>query len=225
MPLLTRWVGGTEFKGLPKLKIVANCAAGHDNVDLVAAELHGVVVTDTPDIVTEATADLTWALILATTRRLLEGVELVRSGRWTGWHPEQLPVLERGRAHRISDLTEHVRSGVADLVDAVAKTHDAPAGGQLIPYPALGATSGLDVLEHVEHRTRRAAVQRTLEGADRARHGADYVRARARDHASGERRRVHAVVDHGHPVRVDRTGGDRIGLLAVDHIEEIRGER
>src|SRR3989442_11853960 len=80
VPLLTRWVGGTELKRLPQLKVIANCAAGHDNVDLVAAELHGVVVTDTPDIVTEATADLTWALILACARRLLEGVELVRSG-------------------------------------------------------------------------------------------------------------------------------------------------
>src|SRR6266571_1291538 len=90
VPLLTRWVGGTELKRLPQLKVIANCAAGHDNVDLVAAELHGVVVTDTPDIVTEATADLTWALILACARRLLEGVELVHSGRWTGWDPSQL---------------------------------------------------------------------------------------------------------------------------------------
>ncbi len=98
VPLLTRWVGGTELKRLPQLKVIANCAAGHDNVDLVAAELHGVVVTDTPDIVTEATADLTWALILACARRLLEGVELVRSGRWTGWDPSQLLGLElRGR--------------------------------------------------------------------------------------------------------------------------------
>src|SRR5947209_577938 len=49
VPLLTRWVGGTEFKSLPKLKIVANCAAGHDNVDVVAAELRGITVTNTPD--------------------------------------------------------------------------------------------------------------------------------------------------------------------------------
>lgn len=96
MPLLSRWVGGTELKNLPKLKIVANVAAGHDNVDVVAAELRSVVVTNTPDVLTDATADLAWALILACARRLLEGVELVKSGRWTGWRPELLLGLELG---------------------------------------------------------------------------------------------------------------------------------
>jgi glyoxylate reductase len=98
VPLLTRWVGGTELKNLPQLRIVANVAVGYNNVDLVAAEMRKVLVTNTPGVLTEATADLTWALILATTRRLIEGVELVRSGQWTGWHPEQLLGLElRGR--------------------------------------------------------------------------------------------------------------------------------
>ena len=98
VPLLSRWVGGTELKNLPNLRIVANCAVGYNNVDLVAAEMRKVLVTNTPGVLTEATADLTWALILATTRRLIEGVDLVRSGQWTGWHPEQLLGLElRGR--------------------------------------------------------------------------------------------------------------------------------
>jgi glyoxylate reductase len=98
VPLLSRWVGGTELKHFPNLKIVANCAAGYDNVDVVAAELRGVVVTNTPDVLTDATADLTWALILACARRLAEGIELVRSGQWSGWHPEQLLGLElKGR--------------------------------------------------------------------------------------------------------------------------------
>ena len=98
VPLLSRWVGGTEFKNLPSLKIVANCAVGYDNVDVVAAELRGVIVTNTPDVLTDATADLTWALILACARRVVEGVELIRSGTWTGWHPEQLLGVElRGK--------------------------------------------------------------------------------------------------------------------------------
>lgn len=98
VPLLSRWVGGTELKNLPKLRIVANVAVGYNNVDLVAAEMRGVLVTNTPGVLTEATADLTWALILATTRRLVEGVDLVRSGKWAGWHPEQLLGMElRGR--------------------------------------------------------------------------------------------------------------------------------
>jgi len=98
VPLLTRWVGGTELKNLPNLRIVANVAVGYNNVDVVAAEMRGVLVTNTPDVLTEATADLTWALILATARRLGEGIELVRRGAWTGWHPEQLLGMElRGR--------------------------------------------------------------------------------------------------------------------------------
>src|SRR5213083_1090169 len=98
VPLLSRWVGGTELKSLPSLRIVANCAVGYNNVDLVAAEMRNVLVTNTPGVLTEATADLTWGLILSTARRLVEGVDLVRSGKWTGWHPEQLLGLElRGR--------------------------------------------------------------------------------------------------------------------------------
>jgi glyoxylate reductase len=87
-------VGGTEFKNLPNLRIVANVAVGYNNVDVVAAEMRKVIVTNTPGVLTEATADLTWALILATARRLVEGVDLVRSGKWTGWHPEQLLGME-----------------------------------------------------------------------------------------------------------------------------------
>ena len=98
VPLLSRWVGGTELKNLPSLRIVANCAVGYNNVDVVAAEMRKVIVTNTPGVLTEATADLTWALILATARRLVEGVDLVRSGTWSGWHPEQLLGRElRGR--------------------------------------------------------------------------------------------------------------------------------
>ena len=94
VPLLSRWVGGTELKNLPNLRIVANVAVGYNNVDVVAAEMRGVMVTNTPGVLTEATADLTWALILATARRIVEGVDLVRSGTWTGWQPEQLLGLE-----------------------------------------------------------------------------------------------------------------------------------
>lgn len=98
VPLLSRWVGGTELKNLPDLRIIANVAVGYNNVDVVAAEMRSVAVTNTPDVLTESTADLTWALILACARRLLEGVALVRSGTWAGWHPEQLLGLElRGR--------------------------------------------------------------------------------------------------------------------------------
>jgi glyoxylate reductase len=73
-----------------RLKILANYAVGYNNIDLTAARARGLIVTNTPDVLTDATADLTWALILATARRIVEGDALVRSGRWTGWSPTQL---------------------------------------------------------------------------------------------------------------------------------------
>lgn len=73
-----------------RLKILANYAVGYNNIDLAAARQRGLIVTNTPDILTDATADLTWALILATARRIVEGDALVRSGSWTGWGPTQL---------------------------------------------------------------------------------------------------------------------------------------
>jgi glyoxylate reductase len=72
------------------LAVVANYAVGYDNVDIAACARRGVVVTNTPDVLTEATADLAWALILAAARRVVEGDQLVRSGAWSGWAPSQL---------------------------------------------------------------------------------------------------------------------------------------
>jgi glyoxylate reductase len=69
----------------PKLRVVANVAVGYNNVDVAAARARGIVVTNTPDVLTEATADLTWALIMDITRRVSEGDRLVRGGRWKGW--------------------------------------------------------------------------------------------------------------------------------------------
>jgi glyoxylate reductase len=73
-----------------RLQVVANCAVGHDNVDLAAATAAGVCVTNTPDVLTEATAELAFALLLACARRLGEGERLIRSGGWTGWALDQL---------------------------------------------------------------------------------------------------------------------------------------
>ena len=69
----------------PQLRCVANVAVGYDNVDVAAAERRGVVVTNTPGVLDDATADLTIALILAATRRIAEGDRLVRSGRDWNW--------------------------------------------------------------------------------------------------------------------------------------------
>lgn len=73
-----------------RLKVLSNYAVGYNNIDLAAVRQRGLIVTNTPDVLTDATADLTWALLLATARRIVEGDALVRSGRWTGWSPTQL---------------------------------------------------------------------------------------------------------------------------------------
>ena len=69
------------------LRVVANFAVGYDNIDVRAASERGIIVTNTPDVLTNATADLAFALLLATARRLGEGERLVREGRWQGWAP------------------------------------------------------------------------------------------------------------------------------------------
>ena len=94
VPLLSRRFGEAEFAQLPALAIVANCAVGYDNIDVHAAQRHGVIVTNTPDVLTASTADLTMLLILAVARRLKEGLALIADGTWTGWHPQQLLGLE-----------------------------------------------------------------------------------------------------------------------------------
>ena len=66
------------------LKVVANIAVGYNNIDVAYARSRGVVVTNTPDVLTDSVADFTWALILAITRRLAEGDRLVRRGGWKG---------------------------------------------------------------------------------------------------------------------------------------------
>jgi glyoxylate reductase len=69
----------------PKLKIIANYAVGYNNIDVPHAIKRGILVTNTPDVLTQATADLTMALILAVSRRIVEGDHFVRQGEFTGW--------------------------------------------------------------------------------------------------------------------------------------------
>src|SRR5690606_30695328 len=74
----------------PKLRLIASFGTGVDHIDLKTARQRGITVTNTPGVLTEDTADMTMALILAVSRRLSEGERLVRAGKWTGWSPTSM---------------------------------------------------------------------------------------------------------------------------------------
>jgi glyoxylate reductase len=108
--VLTDPVSKEVLESAADLKVVANIAVGYDNINVAAARARGIVVTNTPDVLTEATAELTWALILAVTRRIAEGDRLVRRNGWKGWaldfmlgmelRGKQLGIIGRGRIGR-----------------------------------------------------------------------------------------------------------------------------
>jgi glyoxylate reductase len=98
------------FAGVPGLKVVANVAVGFNNIDVAAARRRGVVVTNTPDVLTETTADFAWALLMAAARRVVEADQFARSGQWTRWqwdllwgndvHGKTLGIIGFGRIGR-----------------------------------------------------------------------------------------------------------------------------
>lgn len=77
-------------KAGPQLRLIASFGTGYDHIDVKYAQERGITVTNTPDVLTEDTADMTMALILAVSRRLGEGERLVRSGGWQGWAPTSM---------------------------------------------------------------------------------------------------------------------------------------
>ncbi|ADU50352.1 Glyoxylate reductase [Thermaerobacter marianensis DSM 12885] len=92
--MITDRIDDDLLAAAPRLRVVSNCAVGYDNVDVAAARRRGVMVTHTPGVLTEATADLAFALILACARRLPQAEADLRAGRWTTWHPLQWLGLE-----------------------------------------------------------------------------------------------------------------------------------
>lgn len=87
LTLLTDRIDGPVLDRHPRLKVVSNFAVGYDNVDADAATERGVVVCNTPGVLTAATADHTWALLMSAARRIPESIEYVREGKWRTWGP------------------------------------------------------------------------------------------------------------------------------------------
>ena len=132
----------------PRLKIIANVAVGYDNLDVRHALQKGVICTNTPDVLTEATADLAWALILDVTRRVSEGDRLARAGNWRGWTFEfmlgsglqgkQLGIVGAGRIGRA--VAERAR-GFGMTIAVTSRRDPGWPDAEFMPLDRLLATS------------------------------------------------------------------------------------
>ena len=83
--VVTDAIDARIIKAGSQLRVIANIAVGYDNIDIATAKKHSIVVTNTPGVLTESVAELTWGLILNVTRRVVEGDRLIQSGVWKGW--------------------------------------------------------------------------------------------------------------------------------------------
>ncbi|MEK4251182.1 2-hydroxyacid dehydrogenase [Paenibacillus sp. FSL W7-1287] len=85
--MLTDTIDATLLQQTTRLKVISNMAVGYNNIDINAANKKGITVTNTPGVLTETTADLTFALLMATARRIVESQQLVMAGQWKTWSP------------------------------------------------------------------------------------------------------------------------------------------
>lgn len=116
--MLTDRIDAALLQSCPKLRVVSNMAVGVDNIDLDAAARLRIAVGNTPDVLTDATADLTMALLLAAARRLPEGIAAVREGAWGPWRPEWLLGLELRGARLAIVGMGRIGEAVADRAKA-----------------------------------------------------------------------------------------------------------
>lgn len=112
--MLSDRIDGELLSGCENLKAVANLAVGFDNIDVAAATKRGIIVSNTPDVLTETTADLAFALLMATARRIVEAAEYVKEGKWEGWSPYLLA------GHDIHSKTIGI-VGMGKIGEAVAR--------------------------------------------------------------------------------------------------------
>jgi glyoxylate reductase len=87
LSMLSDRIDAEFLSAAPRCRIVANMAVGYDNADVPAMTKHGVLLTNTPGVLTETTADLAWALVMAAGRRIVEGQKLIEAGGWKSWSP------------------------------------------------------------------------------------------------------------------------------------------
>ncbi|MFS0822223.1 2-hydroxyacid dehydrogenase [Bacillus sp. 1P02SD] len=114
LTMLSEKIDKELLDGAPKLKVIANLAVGFDNIDVEYANQKGIAVCNTPDVLTDTTADLTFALLLATARRVVEAAEIVKKGEWKSWSPLLLA------GHDVHHKTIGI-VGMGKIGEAVAK--------------------------------------------------------------------------------------------------------
>jgi glyoxylate reductase len=133
--LLTDRVDADVLDAAEDLRIVANIAVGYNNIDVAACRARGIVVTNTPDVLTNACADFTWALILGVTRRLGEAERQLRRGEWKGWALDHMLGTEL-RGKRLGLI------GSGRIGRAVAEK--APAFGMQVVFSASASRTAAD---------------------------------------------------------------------------------
>jgi glyoxylate reductase len=140
--VLTDRVDAPVIDAAHRLKIIADVAVGYDNIDVAHARSRGIVVTNTPDVLTEAVAEFTWGLILSVTRRITEGDRLVRAGGWKRWGLDFMLGAELG-GKQLGIL------GLGRIGRAVASR--APAFGMSVAYHrgSNGRSAGLQACRGV----------------------------------------------------------------------------
>ena len=161
--LLTDRIDAEVMDAAPKLKVISNYAVGYDNIDVQAATERGIIVSNTPEVLTDTTADFAFTLLMAAARRLVEGVDYVRAGKWKTWGPKlclgqdihhaTLGIIGLGRigsgvakraegfdmkilyydAHRREDLEESLRIEYADFETVLAEADFITLHTPLVP--------------------------------------------------------------------------------------------
>jgi glyoxylate reductase len=189
LAVVTDAIDRAVFDAGRDLKVVSTIAVGYNNIDLAAARERGIIVTNTPDILTESTADLTWTLILGIMRRVVEGDRVVRRGQWKGFaldfmlgsdlRGKQLGIVGFGRigravaarapafGMRVAYASRVSRSAAEPLLAPDSKTA-IPA--EAMPLDRLLSTSDVvslhcPLIEDTKHLINQATLMRMKRGA------------------------------------------------------------